>query len=190
MKTKTVKTIRSIILFLCLTFISILFISCGSDDEGMEGDEDLLNQNAELVLTLGSENYEADFDGANATILVVTNSQIDWATVTLGGITTTGETISLVVAFQGKQPGSSTLTGSPGEDMNAPEGLSLLILENINGQVEAENYSATNVTVDITSYRGIGGITAEVAGTFSGTVEDDDGNQSSISGSFNTGNVE
>lgn len=184
MKTKSVKTTRSVLLLLCHAFISTLLISCGSDDEGVEDNmEETFNEDAALSFTLGSVTYEANFDGDGAAILAVTNPQITWTSVTLGGTSSTGATVSFIIAFQGKQTGMSTVSGAAGEDTNAPEGLSLVIFENTNGTT----YEATSININITSYKDISGITAEVAGTFSGTVADEDGNQSSISGAFQTG---
>ncbi|MEO1049258.1 MAG: hypothetical protein AAFX87_01440 [Bacteroidota bacterium] len=165
----------------------LVFLMCCGDDEAEDpaANED----DPSLEFTIGSDNFVADFSGFNAAIIATTNPGINWTSVTLGGSTTNGETVSFVIAFDGKNTGTSTVSGAAGEDTNAPQGLSIALVVNNSGQVETITYEAVNMNIDITNYVPISGITAEVAGTFSGTMRGDNGQQVSVSGSFKTGTL-
>ncbi|MEM6642546.1 MAG: hypothetical protein AAF616_06175 [Bacteroidota bacterium] len=185
MKTMGIKVaLRTLSLLSCM-IAACMFTACSEDEE------EVLNSSLlepELSFTVGNTAYEVDFSANNAAIIATTNPNISWTSITLGGAAVSGETVSLVLAFQGKQTGTSTVSGAAGEDSNAPEGLSLGLVLNDSGQFRSERYDAVSVTVNVMTYREISGVTAEVEGTFSGTVVDVDGNQTNISGSFSTGN--
>jgi|GEM_PF-6100338 len=160
-------------------FLGIILVGCSSND-----DDPTPIEEASLELSLGGANYTANFDGANAAIIAVTNPNINWTSVTLGGTTTSGEVISFVIAFDGKTAGNSTVTGAAGENTSDPTGLSLSI---VSSGTTGVVYEAININVNITSYTPVSGVTAVVKGIFSGAVQDVDGNQFNVSGTFNTG---
>ncbi|MEM7551520.1 MAG: hypothetical protein AAF363_17690 [Bacteroidota bacterium] len=166
---------------LCL-FSLPFFSSCDSSDE----EEAPVIADPFLEFTVGNSSFEGDFTGFNAAIIALTNPGVSWTSVSMGGSTTTGETISFVVIFDGKSTGTSTLTAEAGEDEDAPQGLSLALVTSSSNAVV---YEAANITLNVTSYTPIGGIGAEVEGNFSGTVQDEDGNSTTLSGSFRTGTL-
>lgn len=187
---KTLEKLKQFFLFSTI-LLSIALTSCGSDGDE---EDDMMQQDggeAFLDLTVDGTRYEADFTRNNAAILAVTSPNISFTSVTMGGSSTNGETMNFAVVFDAKATGSFNIASGIEGNQNNPEGLTIALVTSSGNTVEAFSYDATNVNVDITSYRGISGVTAEVAGSFSGTIEDDEtGNTVSVSGSFSTGSLE
>jgi len=169
------------LLFVLLSILTLF--SCDSDsDDDMTAQED-----ASLDFTIDGTTYTANFDGGNAAILSVTSPSVSWTSVTMGGLATSGENITIAFIFDGKSTGQFTISGQAGDNSVAdPTGLSLVIVDGTTNV----NYEAVSVNVNVSSYSPIvGGVTAAVKGTFSGTVKDENGDEFSISGSFNTGSL-
>lgn len=174
-------------LMLALMAGLLFFSNCGSDDTEDPGPGPTTPSSAVLDFILDGTSYVLDFDGIAASILGVTSPQVSWTNITMAGVTSSGETVTMAFVFDGKSAGTYAFEGRPAEDPSDPTGLSLVIASGITG-VE---YTAVNITLEVDSYNLLSEVAAEAAGTFGGTVVDEDtGNTFFISGTFNTGDFD
>ncbi len=165
-----------------LLAISLFLTSCGSEDEG--DDPTVTNEAPFFKMTLSGTDYEADFTQTDTPIFAALVSPTTSLTSITMTATTGGGTIGLGMSYVGSGTDSYTLTSAPGEGDNLLEGFAFFLIPN--GAAESADYEAVNINLNITSYNALASTFAVVEGTFSGIVEDSDGVQTEVSGSFRT----
>ena len=172
------------VLLLSLFATTIIITSCGSDD-GDEMDPGGSDNEISLAFTIDGTSEEAVFNSGSI-FLALSNGE---ATVlSTNGALQSGSNYSFTASFTGTTTGTYNLTQGAGEIDETIDGVTIVILEGQNSVV----YVARNVTLNIQSYTVISLAQIIVEGTFSGTFENEDTQEtvSITNGSFVTGNKE
>lgn len=169
-------------LLVCILGILGLLFSCSSDDSDdmMDGGDN--PDELSLSFTLDGVSYQAVFETGGGLLAV------DGGSVTLisaSGRLDDDTPYVFATTFDGNTPGTYTLTQEAGSEEDDFSGLSILLVDGANSLT----YSATNVTLTISSYQVISLAEIIIKGTFSGTVINDETEETATitNGSFVTG---
>ncbi len=177
---KTKNFLHALLMMALLSSVSFIS-SCGSDD-GDEMDPDGSDDEISLSFTLGGTSEEAIFNSGSS-FLAVSDGEV--TVLSTSGALESGRNYAIGITFTSTSTGTFTLTQGAGENDEFVDGLSLAIIDGQN----SVTYNAQSVTLTVTGYTVVSLAETIVTGTFSGTLEDED-TQETISitnGSFVTG---
>lgn len=153
-------------LFSIVFFISFFFSSCGDD-----GDSSVMSSGDLVEFTIDGTSYALDASNELATNLGVFTAG-GFSSVSASGLIANGagSTMDLSFGFEGLVPGTYSLSGGT---LGTNEGLRLILRS---GLTRTGDYEAATITLNVTRFD-LSGDNPDVEATFSGTLEDPDGQQ-------------